>query len=350
MFRRATLPFALPLTLLCALPLFAPGCTADSIGGGGNGGSDLDPLNPPDPPFPDDPFPEGTCGDVNVVVNGVTPTVQLLIDQSGSMAEDFGNMNRWEAVYTTLMGPDGVVPRLESAVRFGLSLYTSFEGNEGGTCPVLTEVMPSLDNFAAMDARFAPAEPEVDTPTGESLVATAATLRALDVPGPKIIVLGTDGEPDTCAVPNPSNGQPEAIAAAQGAFADGIRTYVISVGDDVGESHLQDMANAGVGLPINGTENATYYRALSAEDLINAFGAIVGGVTGCVFTINGEVDPAKAAQGLVALDGRALNHGSEWRMLDGKTFEVLGGACDTIQDGDLHHVSAAFPCGSVVVD
>lgn len=345
MFRRAPL---LPLTLLLSLPLIAPGCTADSIGGGG--GSDLDPLNPPEPPFPEDPFPEGTCGDVNVVVNGVTPNVQLLIDQSGSMAEEFGNTDRWDAVYRTLMGPDGVVPRLQSAVRFGLSLYTSFDGNNGGTCPVLTEVMPSLDNFAAMDARFAPAQPEADTPTGEALEATAAVMRDLDLPGPKIIVLGTDGEPDTCAVPNPSNGQPESIAAAQRAFDNGIRTYVISVGDDVGESHLQDMANAGAGLAIGGMDRATYYRALSPDDLVNAFGTIVGGVTGCIFTINGEVDPAKAAQGLVALDGRELTHGSEWVMLDGKTFEVLGGACDIIQDGNLHHVSAAFPCGVIVVD
>lgn len=347
MFRRATLP----ATLLLALPLLAPGCTADSIGGGGNGGSDLDPLNPPDPPFPDDPFPDdGTCGDINVVVNGVTPNVQLLIDQSGSMTEDFGNTDRWNAVYRTLMGQDGVVPRLESAVRFGLSLYTSFDGNNGGTCPVLTEVMPALDNFDAIDAMFAPAQPESETPTGEALDVTAAVMRNLNLDGPKIIVLGTDGEPDTCAVPNPQNGQPEAVAAAQRAFDSGIRTYVISVGDDVGEDHLQDMANAGVGLAIGGMERATYYRALDPNDLVDAFTAIVGGVTGCVFTINGEVDPAKAAQGLVALDGRELTHGSEWRMLDGKTFEVLGGACDIIQDGDLHHVSAAFPCGVVVVD
>jgi hypothetical protein len=40
----------------------------------------------------------------------------------------------------------------------------------------------------------------------------------------------------------------------------------------------------------------------------------------------------------------------EWRMIDGKTFEVLGAACDTIQDGDLHHISAVFPCGVIIVD
>ena len=33
-------------------------------------------------------------------------------------------------------------------------------------------------------------------------------------PGDKVIVLATDGEPDTCAEPNPQNGQGVAVAAA----------------------------------------------------------------------------------------------------------------------------------------
>jgi hypothetical protein len=337
-----------------AVGLALAGCGAGDLGAGGDGSGDngdLDPLNPPDSPFGDNPFPDdGTCGDVNVVVSGITPTVQLLIDQSGSMDEDFAGGNRWDAVYSTLMGNNGVVPSLQTDVRFGLTLYTSFDGNNGGQCPVLTEVDPALDNFDAMNQRFAPAGPESDTPTGESILATANRLKNLQADGPKIIVLGTDGEPDTCEEPNPQNGQGESIAAAQQAFNDGIRTFVISVGDEVGEDHLQDMANAGVGLPIGGTENADYFVALNPQELVNAFRSIVGGVQGCVFTMNGEVDPAKAAQGLVALDGNALSFGSDWRLLDSKTFEILGGACDIIQDGDLHHVSAAFPCGVVVVD
>ncbi len=169
-------------------------------------------------------------------------------------------------------------------------------------------------------------------------------------PGRKVIVLGTDGEPDTCAEPNPQNGQDESIAAAQRAFDAGIRVYVVSVGDDVGEAHLQDMANAGAGLPVGGTDNAEYFVALNPQELVDAFGTIVGGVAGCVFTINGEVDPAKASLGLVALDGDELEWGVDWEMLDGKTFEVYGEACEIIKDGSLHHVSAAFPCGTIIIE
>lgn len=348
------------LTALVSTPLAIAACGAGDArnqGGDGGSGQDLDPNNPPPSPFPDDPFPEdGTCGDINAVVDGLTPTVQLLIDQSGSMDANFGNSDRWNSVYSTLMGNDGVVGRLQSTIRFGLSLYTSNDGNNGGTCPIMTNVNASLDNFDAINAVYAGADPQRDTPTGESIDAAIALLQADPNPGRKVIVLGTDGEPDSCAIPNPENEQQAnqtrqlSLDAAKRAFDAGIRVYVVSVGDQVGEQHLQDMANAGSGLPVGGTENAEFFVALNPEDLVDAFGTIVGGVAGCVFTINGQVDVAKASQGLVALDGDELEYGSEWTMIDGKTFEILGDKCEIIKDGDLHHVSAAFPCGTIIVD
>lgn len=327
------------------------GCDTGAIGDQPGNPNDYDPANPPEPPFPDNPFPDdGTCGHMNMIVSGVTPTVQLLIDQSGSMEQGFGGTDRWNAVYQSLMGSSGVVTQLQSDVEFGLSLYTSFDGNAGGQCPVITDVDPAVDNFAAMDAMFGPARPQQDTPTGESIDAVAAKLKQHPGIGSKVIILGTDGEPDTCAQPNPQNGQQEALDAARRAFSDGIRTFVISVGDEVGADHLQDMANAGVGKGNNPMIDAPYYVANNPDQLVEAFNTIIGGVKGCVFTINGEVDPAKGVQGMVAIDGDELDYGTEWRMIDGKTFEVLGQACETIEDGDLHHISAVFPCGVVVIE
>ncbi len=349
------------------LPILAAslllGCGAGDVnngtgdGDGGTNPNDLDPNNPPPNPFPDDSFPDdGICGDINAVVDGLTPTVQLLIDQSGSMDADFGQSKRWDSVYSTLMGAGGVVNTLQSTMRFGLSLYTSDNGNQGGTCPMLASVPASLDNLTPMDAVYGPASPEGDTPTGESIDAVVDILAADPAVGRKVIVLGTDGEPDTCVDPNPSNEAGLEVArnvsldAAKRAFDAGIRVYIVSVGDQVGAQHLQDMANAGAGLPVGGTEDAEYFVALSPQDLVDAFGTIVGGVAGCVFTINGQVDTAKAAQGDVALDGVELDFGTEWTMLDGKTFEILGDKCEIIKDASLHHVSAVFPCGVIIVD
>ena len=221
---------------------------------------------------------------------------------------------------------------------------------------MLESVPATLDNLGPIDGVYGPAGPQGDTPTGESIDAVVDILAADANVGRKVIVLGTDGEPDTCTDPNPDTPQGLevarnlSLAAATRAFDMGVRVYVVSVGDQVGEQHLQDMANAGSGLPVGGTENAEYFVALNPQDLVDAFGTIVGGVAGCVFTINGQVDTAKASQGYVALDGTELEFGTDWTMLDGKTFEILGDACETIKDASLHHVSAVFPCGVIIID
>ena len=66
-----------------------------------------------------------SCADVTVTFEKQIPTVVLLIDQSGSMTESFGNGTRWNVLYDTLMDPGtGLVKALETDVRFGLALYT----------------------------------------------------------------------------------------------------------------------------------------------------------------------------------------------------------------------------------
>lgn len=289
------------------------------------------------------------CNEVQVSVEPVVPTIIVLVDQSGSMTEDFSGETRWDALYDTLMGPAGSVMALQSDVRFGLTLYSSTDGFEGGQCPQLTEVPPALDNYAAMDAVYAPAEPIDETPTGESLAAVAMALETFAEPGPKAIVLATDGEPDTCAVPNPQEGQPESIAAVQAAFDAGISTFVISVGTEVGEAHLQEVANAGVGKAVDDANPAPFYVALDAGDLVDAFGEIIGGFISCEIPVDGIVDLEQACEGTLLLDGVELACPVDWHMLDESTIELLGEACATWKDGQTHNVSAAWPCGAVSI-
>jgi hypothetical protein len=159
-------------------------------------------------------------------------------------------------------------------------------------------------------------------------------------------VLATDGEPDTCAVPNPQNGQPEAIKAAQDAYAKGIETYIISVGDQVSLGHLQDMANAGKGVPVGGSQNEPYYQALDQQALYDAFQTIINGVRSCVLKLNGTVDPANASKGQVTLDGKPLGYEDPdgWKLNNPSEIELLGTACDAIKEGD-HSLTINFPCG-----
>ncbi len=290
------------------------------------------------------------CGEVEATLEPIIPTIVLLIDQSGSMTSDFAGQERWAAVYETLMDPaDGVVVSLEDSVRFGLALYSSEDGFDGGECPLLTNVDPALSNHMTIDQVYAPETPIDETPTGESLEATAIALAAFDEPGPKAIVLATDGEPDTCETPNPQEGQPQALAAAQLAFGMDIQTFVISVGDEVGADHLQEMANVGVGKDPADPDPAPYYEALNAGELVNAFDEIIGSFISCELSIDGLVDLDQACEGTVELDGVELECGVDWDVPDESTLVLLGESCATIKDGQQHTVDAKWPCGAIVI-
>jgi hypothetical protein len=311
------------------------GPATDDPGGGGGGASFAD---------------AGTCAEARAVLTQTTPTVMLLVDRSGTMDQNFAGRSRWDAVYDTLMGSSGVVARLQNQVRFG---FTAFTGKPGVGCPLLATTAPAVGNLGAIDALYRGLDPIDDTPTAESLDVMRAQLAQLSDPGPKIIVLATDGEPDTCAVPDP-DGQPAAkalaIAAAQNAHAAGIDTFIISVGSDVSQAHLQDMANAGVGLTVGGGQNAPYYQALNADQLVSAFDQIITGVRTCSFTLNGSVDPAAAADGVVTLDGVVLDYGSGWTLSDEQTITLLGDACDQVLAGGDHAIDAQFTCGSFQIE
>jgi hypothetical protein len=284
------------------------------------------------------------CPSVLAEVRSLTPTVVLLVDRSGTMNNDFGSTDRWDAVYQTLMDPmTGVVANYQSEVNFGLALYSGQDDNP--TCPIISQVAPAANNFNAINSQYAPLNPIEDTPTAESLNVISPQLAALDSPGPKAIVLATDGLPDTCADPDP-DGQPEAramaVAAARSAYERGIETYIISVGDEVADDHLQEMANAGVGLAADDPGAAPFWRALSPIQLEAAFDGIVAGVQGCDYQLDGAVPDG--GTGEVTLDGGTLAQGSEWELIGNNTIRLLGSACELIRDGGEHTVEAIFTC------
>ena len=223
------------------------------------------------------------CALLDVILIPQTPTLVFLVDQSGSMNEDFGGDTRWNVITDVLINPQtGIVPQYQDGIRLGMTLYTSVSGNTmGGECPILIEVDPAISNFPAIESTMSMAQPVQDTPTGESLDVVWQKLDALDKPGRKYIVLATDGEPDTCANPDSSPGaQAESVAAADAAFAAGIETFIISVGSDVSAAHLQDMANAGQGVQ-PGDPDVPYYQALDQVALDQAFDEILASVRSC---------------------------------------------------------------------
>jgi hypothetical protein len=324
-------------------------CTADgrclALPGGDGSAGDSDPY---------------VCADVVVEAARVTPTVMLIIDQSSSMTASFSGGSRWNVLKNFLLDdPDGLIASLDDQVEFGLALYSaeSEDGGSGGPpigeCPRLTQVAPGPNNYAAIETVYRPANVIEDTPTGDAIEAILDSLLSIPDPDPDptIFIVATDGEPDTCRELDPQNGQPEAIAAVERAFDSGIRTFMISVGEGtVSASHMQDMANAGLGM--RGRGSAEYWEAGDDATLRRALEDIVGGVLSCDISLNGTIENIdEACTGTVRLNGRdlACDDPDGWEATSPNTIRLNGAACDELTMTRGAILEATFPCDIVII-
>ena len=157
--------------------------------------------------------------------------------------------SRWSSVREALVGADGVVPRLEGLVKFGLAVF----GTQA-TCPLpLGTINPMLNNAAMITGGLPNDPPGVFTPTGVALdmivdILPDPTLVLDGNPiGPQIILLATDGDPNACDGGGffPVTDYMPSINAALKAQAKHLKMYVVSVGQDAAAAHLQEMANIG---------------------------------------------------------------------------------------------------------
>jgi hypothetical protein len=270
-------------------------------------------------------------------------------------------LSRWEAAHVAITG---VVSGLDSIVRFGLTTYQSADG--GSTpdeCPIFdTQVDFAMGNFGAInmsyDAQFPGGE---DTPTGDAIDVLVDTIGASPpLPtGPTIIVLATDGAPDSCENPDPNpttQAENEAVNAAARAHGLDIDVFVLWVGvlaDSGIEAHLQDVANAGVGNP---PQDAPFWVGETADGLEIAFRDIISDSISCEIPINKPFNEFTLDQacneGEVRLNETLLNCPSDWRVKDEPPYnviELLGSACDTFKSGQVDF-TAEFPCGTIIVE
>ncbi len=132
------------------------------------------------------------------------------------------------------------------------------------------------------------------------------------------------------------------------AYGLGISTYVLSVGADTSDAHLQAVANAGVG----GT-NAPFWKADNDQGLRDALAAIIGEALSCQLALDGEIiDPVKACEeGTVVINNEQLqcnNPSNGWRVVDPTHIELTGEACTTLKSSPAVILEASFPCGIII--
>ncbi|MEY2929415.1 MAG: hypothetical protein RL033_164 [Pseudomonadota bacterium] len=296
------------------------------------------------------------CVDITRSYSSTPATVMLLIDQSASMNERFGAGTRWSVLREAIVAPEsGLLTWLDQNARVGLMLYTSQDGWQSGlSCPLLTSVEAVTGNVERVRSAYLAAQPAPggDTPTAESIdQATQQLLRAAGS-APKYVLLLTDGVPDTCAEPDPQNGLPQALEAAQRAYAQGVRVYTVGVSEEIGGWRLQWMANAGAG---KDPQSLVYGRDPEAEQplfasndpqqLADQLKGIIGDIRSCTVELGTPVGTERSLEGRLVLDGQPLEHGAAngWTFLDDDTLRINGRACEHIL-GTGQRLEVSFPC------
>jgi len=299
------------------------------------------------------------CASAELELTRVIPTVWLMIDGSGSMGaplQDLTGASRWLAIRDALIGPDGLVPRLQAAVELGLYVYDgglSRPGVPGPQCPATVIVEPALDNAAAISATYPEAETGASTPTHYALLDLTSRIDAAGAvsSGGTFIVLATDGMPNLCdfhdGLPSTPDTEAEAVQTVQQLASAGTQVFVISLaGDDpVLQAHLEQVASAG------GTGKPPF-TPTTQDELAAALSEIVGGTASCDVQLHGRVEDGRECMGTVKLDGQPLicDDDDGYRVKeDHQSIELLGGACKSLRTaGDLE-LQVTFPCGAVTV-
>ena len=368
-----------PFALACAGVLMAacgedmPGSLGDSRGF--DAGTEAAFRDAPGPPTCDLGPEFGVCACSEVTLLTDAPNLYFVLDRSGSMTDG----NKWSTV-RTVVGKTIVL--LGPRVNVGAAIFPS----DTDTCAAGREVMAVRPGDApagsvgptVLSFLKSTSVPAVGgTPTG----ATVATLtpKLTSLAGRTFVILATDGGPNcnssvACAVDAcmlniedspgcPIMGVPNCcgktfdgpefcldadptVAAVAALSKAGIPTYVIGVpGSAPYAAVLDRMAEAG------GTARPTvpeYYRVDSTDAA--AFGAALAKVAAkitatCTFPLQQVPDPGKLN---VFLDGVALapDPTDGW-ILDGTTVQIVGAACDKIQNGDVLAVRVVAGCPTI---
>jgi len=312
------------------------------------------------------------CASARVTATRITPSVYFVIDGSSSMNAPFGGSGtRWSVLRDALVGPEGVVQKLDSVVKFGMTIYSN---NDPMKCPAMAEVPMKLSNLATMSSAYPAMETGGGTPTGEALQHVVDGLpdfkNMIDgAVAPPIIILATDGEPNGCYSPATCDwldwvnclgmllaapaSYDTTLAAVRAAKVKGVPVWVISLADGLNNiPDLQKTANIGAGLADTASPGAAIYSPKNPNELTTTLTKLLGDAVTCEVQLAGTIATTRACEGMVTMNGTPLacNDAQGWKVTDAKHIQLQGDACSRFKSDPTVVLDARFPCDVVVPD
>ena len=293
-----------------------------------------------------------------------------MIDRSGSMNDPGATMgkSKWDELKSAA---DAALTQFESQIHFGVLLYpTGPECNTSGP-----QVAFADNNKQAIMNEINTTVPAGGTPTSAALNNAAASLSSLgSLESPKFVILATDGgpncnyflsaspcscsnaTPDYCCTNYPGScffgssclddkGTLDTIKELKGTH--NIDTFVIGLaGTDEYKDLLNQMAKDGGRPQLGGTTD--YYAVADQAQLLTAMQTIAVSVISCQIKL--ESAPQVPDGVTIYVDGQVVPHDKTktngWDYTDDThmVIELYGAACENIQDGEEHKITATFEC------
>lgn len=344
---------------------------------------------------------QGTTGDacqgLAIEFTPDIPTVFILVDRSSSM---WDNMF-WDPLRDGVLE---VVSRLHEDVRFGFATFTGLAGN---TCPLDLQDVGIIDrnNYTAIEGFYTPimhpgASTETPTPVALRAAADLLITDYATFPGPKFIMLVTDGNPDYCDNGDAKCRADTTVRVLQDIKADPtvpIRTFVVGLPDaSINQDWMAAFANAGAGesvaapvdtefcddLPAataallpgidptvwpSGTYGATMGPELpyavdpaQQDQLVEEISSLIAGVKSCIFDLEGELQIVEGREDEGSVTIRTVQNpaGAEqpydptgvsgWKVNYGTQIELVGDSCTALRDPETVGIDFGFPCEIII--
>ena len=297
-----------------------------------------------------------SCGQSSVPVMPEPPDILIVQDKSLSMDQDSTGANcntpgcsKWSQVSAAM---STVVMGTQATVNWGLIFFGSDNMCGVGTTP---NVPIAANNYTAVSGAYAGNQPSSYTPTESAVNAAVAYMKTVTDTNPKYLLLATDGLPN-CKPGDRTvtdDDSPGATTAVANAVAAGFNTFVVGIGNTMGEMTLNGFATAG-GEPQTGSADGnSFYEVNSTADLVTALNKIVGIVASCTIPLTGV--PANLTNVAVSVDDASGNptkvpqdpaNGWSYTGTSMTTIQLNGSYCDSIKNGTYSNVQFVYSCDS----